>query len=89
MDYHEAFYTKEELEQVSEGIYQELVKNLSEKGVQIIENNVKILEDGSECRLTGTILTMEPVAQVRPITEQKETEDIGYEHNGEYDRHPR
>ncbi len=89
VDYHEAFYTKEELEQVSEGIYQELVKNSSEKGVQIIENNVKILEDGSACRLTGTILTMEPVTQVRPITEQKETEDIGYEHNGEYDRHPR
>ncbi len=84
---YERFYTKEELEQVSEGVYQEIVKNLSEKGVQIIENNVKIQEDGSVCRMTGSILTMEPIAQVQRITEQKETETI--EHNGEYDRYPR
>lgn len=66
---YERFYTEEELAQVSEGVYQEFVKNLSEKGVQIIENNVKIQEDGSVCRMTGSILAMEPIAQVRYITE--------------------
>lgn len=82
---YERFYTKEELEQVSEGIYQNFIKNLSEKGVQIIENNVKILEDESMCRMAGTIKTKEPIAQVQQITDLKETEHIEDEHSGEHD----
>lgn len=82
---YESFYTKKELEQVSEGVYQNFVKNLSEKGVQIIENNVKILEDESECRMAGIIRTRESIAQVQRITNLEETENTEYEHSGEHD----
>ena len=60
------------------------MKNLSEKGVQIIENNVKILEDGTECQMTGTIQTRESIIQVQRITIPEETEKIN-EHSGEHD----
>lgn len=84
VEYYESFYTDLEVEQVSEGIYQNFVKNLSEKGVQIIENNVKILEDETECRMTGTIKTREPITQVQRITIPEEIEKID-EHSGEHD----
>ncbi len=84
VEYYESFYTEEEVKQVSEGIYQNFVKNLSEKGVQIIENNVKILEDGTECQMTGTIQTRESIIQVQRITIPEETEKIN-EHSGEHD----
>lgn len=64
---YESFYTKEEMDQVAEGIYQNFIKNLSEKGVQIIENNVKILEDESVCRMEGMIYAREPIAATAPI----------------------
>ncbi len=63
---YESFYTKEEILQVAEGIYQNFVKNLSEKGVQIIENNVKILEDETVCRMEGKIYAREPIAVAAP-----------------------
>ncbi len=82
---YETFYTKSEIQQVTEGIYQNFVKNLSEKGVQIIENDVKILEDESVCRMEGTLSTRESITQVQRITEPKETENIEYERSGEHD----
>ncbi|MDO5348429.1 MAG: sporulation protein YqfD [Lachnospiraceae bacterium] len=85
VDRYEAFYTKSEIQQVSEGIYQNFVKNLSEKGVQIIENDVKILEDESVCRMEGVLRTRESITQVQRITEPKETENIEYERSGEHD----
>lgn len=81
---YESFYSKEELEQVAEGIYQNFVKNLSEKGVQIIENNVKILEDESVCRMEGMIYAREPIAQVQQIMDGEGTEQTEYEHSGEH-----
>lgn len=84
VEYYESFYTKAQMEQVSEGIYQNFVKNLNEKGVQIIENDVKILEDESVCRMEGTITALESIAQIQEITELKETENLEYERSGEH-----
>lgn len=81
---YEAFYTKNEITQVSEGIYQNFVKNLSEKGVQIIQNDVKILEDESVCKMEGIIHAKEPIAQIQQITDPKETNNNEDEHSGEY-----
>lgn len=75
VQHYDAFYTKKEIEQVGEGIYQNFVKNLSEKGVQIIQNDVKILEDESVCKMEGTIWTKEPIAQIQQITDREETEN--------------
>ena len=75
VQHYDAFYTKKEIEQVGEGIYQNFVKNLSEKGVQIIQNDVKILEGESVCKMEGTIWTKEPIAQIQQITDREETEN--------------
>lgn len=81
---YERFYTKEEENLVSEGIYRNFVKNLEEKGVQIIENNVKILEDEAVCRMEGTIKARQPITQVQRITDLEETKELD-EHSGEHD----
>ena len=84
VQYYDAFYTEEEIIQVGEGIYQNFVKNLSEKGVQIIENDVKILKDGSSCKMEGKLQAKEPIAQIQQITDLEETENGEYEHSGEH-----
>ena len=72
------------MNQKAEGIYQNFIRNLSEKGVQIIQNNVKILEDESVCTVTGSIKASQVISQVQPITEMKETENGKYERSGEH-----
>ncbi len=81
---YERFYTEDEENLVSEGIYRNFVKNLEEKGVQIIENNVKILEDEAVCRMEGTIKARQPITQVQRITDLEETKELD-EHSGEHD----
>ncbi len=75
VEYYDAFYSKKELECVAEGIYQNFVKNLSEKGVQIIQNNVKILEGESVCKMEGTISAKESIGQVQQITDLEENKE--------------
>lgn len=75
VEYYDAFYSKKELECVAEGIYQNFVKNLSEKGVQIIQNDVKILEGESVCKMEGTISAKESIGQVQQITDLKENKE--------------
>lgn len=72
VQYYDAFYTREEIEHVAEGIYQNFVKNLGEKGVQIIQNDVKILEGESVCRMEGIVSAKEPVGQIQQITDLEE-----------------
>lgn len=72
---YDAFYTKKELEYVAEGIYQNFVKNLSEKGVQIIQNDVKILEGESVCKMEGMILAKESIGQVSQIINPEEKKE--------------
>lgn len=73
VQHYDAFYTKEEIGHVAEGIYQNFVKNLGEKGVQIIENDVKILEGESVCKMEGTISAKESIGQIQQITDLEET----------------
>ena len=75
VEYYDAFYSKKELECVAEGIYQNFVKNLSEKGVQIIQNDVKILEGESVCKMEGTISAKESIGQVQQITDLEENKE--------------
>lgn len=56
-----AFYTEEELLKLAEDYQAGVMENLMEKGVHIIENNVKILVNGSVCRVTVTLQTEEPI----------------------------
>lgn len=56
-------YTEAELYRMAENFKQELSENLLQKGVQIIENNVRILVDGSSCQFVAELLTEETIEE--------------------------
>ena len=58
---YEARYTQEELLALAEDFKRQTAEKFVEKGVHIIENNVKILVDGPVCRLEACLKTEEPV----------------------------
>ena len=66
---YESNYTKEELEHISKAINYQFVKNLEEKGVQILENNDRIETSVSECRLKGELVTQESIVRTQPMSE--------------------
>lgn len=74
---YEKNYTKEELEHLSKAINYQYVKNLEEKGVQILENNDRIETNVSECRIRGELVTQESIVKTQPaaeiMTEPEET----------------
>ena len=59
---HEEKYTQEQLLALADAYKNRLTENLMEKGVHIIENNVKILVNGSVCRFEAELLTEEAIA---------------------------
>ena len=66
---YESNYTKQELEHISKAINYQFVKNLEEKGVQILENNDRIETSVSECLLTGELVTEESIVKTQPAAE--------------------
>lgn len=62
---YEEKYSESELAAMAEDYKNEISENLIEKGVQIIENNVKILVDGSECLFRAELITEEPIAKTQ------------------------
>ncbi len=74
--------TKEELNQKKEQFQAEMVQNFMEKGVAIIENNVKILDMDGGYELEGSFVLEEPVTAGREIIM---TEEYGQpdEHSGD------
>ncbi len=72
---YERPYTDQEKEQLSEKVRQDQIENLMEKGVQIIENNVKIQEYGVSWKVEGTIVAEEQIGVKRYITEYEETRE--------------
>ena len=65
---YESNYTKEELEHISKAINYQFVKNLEEKGVQILENNDRIETSVSQCRLRGELVTQESIVRTQPMS---------------------
>ena len=65
-------YTKKEATSLAEQKLDEFCKELAEKGVQIIENNVMIVTDGKSCTASGTLKVIEPIGTRRAtsITDQ-------------------
>ena len=58
--------TVKEMEEKGAEIHRNFLNNLSEKGVHIIENNVKILEDASLCHVEGSAVGEGAIGQLRP-----------------------
>lgn len=72
MSSYEKNYTKEELKRLSKTINFQFVKNLEEKGVQILENNDRIETSASEYRLKGTLVTQESIVKTQPVSDSME-----------------
>ena len=66
---YERNYREDELKELSKAINYQFVKNLEEKGVQILENNDRIETSVSECRLTGELVTEESIVKTQPAAE--------------------
>lgn len=60
---YEKKYTEKELQCLAEEYKNEISENLIQKGVQIIENNVRILVNGSKCRFEADLITEESIKQ--------------------------
>lgn len=56
---YEEKYRENQLNELAEQYKNEVSKTLAEKGVQILENNVRILVNGSSCRFEVQLLTEE------------------------------
>lgn len=81
---YERSWTQEELNLKKEQFQTEMVGNFLEKGVAIIENNVKILDKGDSYELEGTFFLEEPIAVGRKIIETEETKQSD-EYNRDHD----
>ena len=73
-------YTKQEAENLANKNLKEFCKELSEKGVQIIENNVMIVTDGKNCTASGDIKVIEPIGirkatSITDLTQEGQMED--------------
>ncbi len=63
----ETLYSKEVAQSLLEEKFQKFLTTLSEKGVQIIEKDVKIIENGDNWIVTGQIVVAEPVALLQKV----------------------
>ena len=72
---YERPYRQEEKEEAAKKLQEYYQKNLMEKGVQIIENNAKIQEDGVLWKVEGIVTGEEQIGTERYLTEFEETEE--------------
>ena len=61
-------YTKEEVKELANFRYQNKYKNILQKGVQIIEKDVKINFNGKLCRVCGNLTLRIPINTKVPVT---------------------
>lgn len=79
----EVTYTKEEAKQVAVNNLDRFCKDLTKKGVQIIENNVTIQVDENQCKASGSLVVVEKTGEKQPtriLTAPSQEESN--EHNG-------
>ncbi len=69
-------YSKEEAVRLAKEKLNDFCKELTEKGVQIIENNVMIITDGKYCTASGSLKVIEPVG-VRKATSMTDISQEG------------
>lgn len=74
-------YTKEEATDVANHKLELFLQSLEEKGMQILEKNVKIYVDQTVCIAEGTITVLEQLAKVSPINYQEEGTTVVNERN--------
>ena len=80
---YERPYTEEEKKELADKMNQEFEKKLLEKGVQILENHVKILDNESLCQIAMDFITDEPVGRQEGIKMQTTEEPEETNHSDE------
>lgn len=70
---YEAWYSEDEAKARAEREFSEFLLKFMQKGVQILENDVKVINDGSECVSRGTITTLEQIASPVVIERDPDT----------------
>lgn len=80
-------YKKEEAENLAKQKLEEFCKELSEKGVQIIENNVMIVTDDNTCTASGSLKVIEPIGirKATSITDLPQEGQMEDESDGDSD----
>ena len=73
---YDTIYTEKELSAMAQDFQTEVSENLMEKGVHIIENNVKILVNDSWCRLEAALVTEESIKEESIKEEQQGEQQI-------------
>lgn len=76
-------YTKEEAKGVAKERVREFCENLTEKGVEILENNVTIEVNGKECQTTGRFVLVEKLGIRSPVEKIEVKEQETEVENGE------
>lgn len=71
---YERFLTKGELEAIKNEINDAKIQNLEQKGVQIIENNVKILDKSSVWVIQGDLVIEDSIGAGQDIIKTEETD---------------
>lgn len=69
---YERPYTSKEAQEAARGLEEKYIKNLLQKGVQIIENNVKIQENGSFYIIEGQVAARERIAIQQPVADMEQ-----------------
>ncbi len=72
-------YTETEAEAILEHEFKKFCETLQEKGVQIVEKNVKIEKNGESLRSEGSVLVELSDGETQKITEQERTGDTKIE----------
>ncbi len=80
---YERFQTKEDLEREKKKIHQKKMENLAEKGVQILENSVKILRGDSCWEVQGEFLLERQIGVGREIRQAEKETDLADERSGD------
>lgn len=70
---YERDYTEDEKNELAETMHEDYKKKLIQKGVQILENNVKILDSDLKCQIAGHITAIEEIGKIQNIDEPEET----------------
>lgn len=78
---YETWYSEEEAQEVGREKFSEFLSKFTQKGVQILENDVKVVSNGSEGTILGRLSTVEQIALAKERQELsvKETEEDGGE----------
>lgn len=80
---YERPYTEEEKKELSQEINETYKKNLIEKGVQILENHVKILDNESLCQVAIDYVAEEPAGRQEALNMQRTEEPEETNHSDE------